>query len=58
MSLDEGKTWSHSAVVDPGSFAYSSIARLANDQVGVLFERKGYRSISFKAVSISELKPE
>lgn len=55
LSLDEGKTWPHKKTIYDGGFAYSCMTRLPNDQVGILFERDGYKAISFKAASLAWL---
>lgn len=52
MSKDEGETWEWSKSIYEGEFAYCCLAKLPNEKVGVLFEKDGYKTISFKAVSI------
>jgi sialidase-1 len=47
LSRDEGKTWPVSRVLYPGSFAYSCLTSLPDGSVGCLFERDGYKKISF-----------
>jgi len=47
LSRDEGKTWPVSRVLYPGGFAYSCLASLPDGSVGCLFERDGYKTISF-----------
>ena len=47
LSRDEGKTWSVSRVLYPGSFAYSCLTSLPDGSVGCLFERDGYKKMSF-----------
>jgi len=47
-SFDEGATWPEARVIDPGFTEYSSLARLPDGRVGVLYERclpGGYRPI-------------
>ena len=51
LSKDEGKTWSQHSTIYPGEFAYSCLTKLDNRRIGVLFERDGYRKISFLNVS-------
>lgn len=58
MSTDEGKTWTHSATIYAGGFAYSSIARTQHDQVGILFERDNYKTISFLSLPLDSLELE
>lgn len=51
LSRDGGATWSAAGVIEPGSFAYSSLAPLSPNRVGILYEsperlagnREGYR---------------
>ncbi len=38
LSIDGGKTWPYAEVLEPGSFAYSSLCPLPKNRVGVLFE--------------------
>src|SRR5690606_28556210 len=42
LSRDDGATWPHAVVVCPGSSAYSTVTRLPDGAVGVLYERAGY----------------
>jgi len=55
MSLDEGRTWPHGKLIAIGSTAYSCIARLADNQVGIIYERSNYQRISFSAVPVDWL---
>jgi len=57
ISMDEGKTWSRSYVVDKSSdkgqkdfTAYSDIVKLSKNRIGVLYEKDGYKEIVFKLV--------
>jgi len=54
LSLDDGKTWSASRLVTPGSAAYSSLALLSDGEVGLLYERDGYQEIEFIAFDLSQ----
>jgi sialidase-1 len=38
ISLDEGKTWPISQLIEADSFAYSSLTKLNNDTLGILYE--------------------
>jgi len=49
-SSDGGRSWSPSTVVHSGAFAYSQLVELANGDLGVLFEREGYRAIRFARI--------
>ncbi len=46
-SLDDGVTWPHARIIYPGSFAYSCLAPISPAEIGCLFERDGYKKISF-----------
>ncbi len=55
LSYDEGKTWEMEKCIYNGSYAYSSICKMKNDNIGVLFERDEYSSISFMPVNLEWL---
>ncbi len=57
-SLDDGRTWKKSVLLDKGhSYGYSCITSINDDRIGVLWE--GSRAqIVFRAVSIKELLGE
>lgn len=55
LSHDDGATWPHAVVVCPGSSAYSTVTRLPDGAVGVLYERAGYQEIVFARVDAAEL---
>lgn len=46
-SKDEGKTWSNGKVIYAGGSAYSSLTVLANGDIGVFFEKDGYKENVF-----------
>lgn len=52
MSCDDGATWPVRVVVDSGPSAYSTIARLADNALGVLYERGPYRTIRFARMTM------
>ena len=56
MSLDDGKTWTKSRLLVPGPFAYSSMARLKDGRIGVLYEPAGHSEIKFLAVDLAWLE--
>jgi sialidase-1 len=61
LSRDEGKTWPHGKLICVGSTAYSCMARLPRDRVGIVYERSNYQRISFSAFPVDWLeqsKPE
>jgi sialidase-1 len=47
LSCDDGATWPFKTVVDSGPSAYSTIARLADGSLGVLYEQGPYARIVF-----------
>lgn len=47
LSCDDGATWPFRTVVDSGPSAYSTIARLADGMLGVLYEQGPYQKIIF-----------
>jgi len=55
ISYDEGRTWPVAKLVDPGSAAYSCPVRLPDGQIGLLYERDGYRQISFVALPLADV---
>jgi sialidase-1 len=56
LSEDEGATWPASKLIYAGSAAYSNAIALPDGQVGVLFERDGYKRISFATFPLTWLK--
>lgn len=54
-STDEGATWPHRKTVYKGGFAYSSMAVLPNGEIGLLFEKDGYQTISFMTVKLEDV---
>lgn len=56
MSLDGGRTWKHLRSLVPGNFAYSSIARMKDGKIGVLYEPDDARAILFLTVDLAWLE--
>jgi sialidase-1 len=54
LSYDDGKTWPVSRLVYAGSAAYSNLVALPGGRFGLLYERDGYRRITFGAFTIKE----
>ena len=57
LSYDDGKTWKKSYVIakSPKDFkgdyaAYSDMAKLSKDKIGILYETNNYKKIVFTAV--------
>ena len=47
LSYDEGRTWPVSKLIHAGSAAYSCLTVLPDQSIGLLYERDGYRKITF-----------
>ncbi len=54
-SLDDGRTWPVSRVLDDGSAANLALVALPGGEVGVLYERDKYRRLSFQRVDLAAL---
>ena len=52
LSCDDGATWRSSHVLAPGASAYSTLAMLPGDDVGVLYEHGAYEGITFARVPL------
>ncbi len=53
-SYDEGQSWSASRLVYNSSAAYSSLTRLSNSDIGLLYEKDNYTSIDFVRVTLPQ----
>lgn len=53
LSRDEGQTWPVARTLYAGGFAYSCLASLPDGAVGCLFERDGYKTISFARFTVN-----
>ena len=51
-SFDDGTSWPTQRLIERGSSAYSSLARLPNDDIGLLYERANYQEIIFASFSL------
>lgn len=56
LSLDEGRTWPHGKLISAGSAAYSCMARLPDNHVGIVYERDNYRRISFSTFPVDQME--
>lgn len=56
LSYDEGKTWPIKKQVDPGDAAYCNLVALQDNQVGLLYEKAGYKNITFATFPLSWLE--
>ncbi|MGW7268931.1 exo-alpha-sialidase [Streptomyces sp. NPDC054864] len=55
MSCDDGRTWPIRKVVEPGSAAYSTLTKLPNGRVGLLYERGDYDHITYASFDLDWL---
>jgi len=55
VSYDEGQSWAVSNQVYAGGSAYSSVAKLATGEVGLLFEKDPYGSLDYVRRSITQI---
>ena len=55
LSTNNGRSWPAKLVLCRGSSAYSTAARLPDGNIGVLYERQGYREIVFVSVPAGQL---
>jgi len=58
LSLDEGRTWPHGKLVTVAPAAYSCMARLADNRVGIIYERDNYGRICFSTFALDWLTKE
>jgi sialidase-1 len=52
ISYDDARTWEVYRLVYSGSFAYSHLADMGKNEVGLLFERDEYSKISFMRIGL------
>ena len=52
LSDDDGKTWPHSRLICEGSSAYSSLAVLPSGEIGLLYERDDYKTLTLARFSL------
>ncbi|MBO0912996.1 sialidase family protein, partial [Streptomyces laculatispora] len=55
MSCDNGKTWPIRKAVDSGAAAYSTLTRLPDGRVGLLYERGDYAHITYDSFDLKWL---
>ncbi|NEC08827.1 sialidase family protein [Streptomyces sp. SID7909] len=55
MSCDNGRTWPIRKVVDPGAAAYSTLTRLPDGRLGLLYERGNYEHITYSSFDLKWL---
>ncbi|HAH44488.1 sialidase family protein [Gimesia sp.] len=57
LSEDDGRTWKTSRLVTAGSAAYSSLVEIGSGEIGLLYERDGYRTIEYVAFQLAAFQP-
>jgi sialidase-1 len=57
ISYDDGVTWPVSYLLHEGSAAYSSISRLPDGRIGVLYERDNYSKITLTTLPLGLIEP-
>ena len=55
ISYDEGKTWSKDKVIYKGGSAYSTLTKLQNGNIGLVFEKDDYKENVFVSFSLEWL---
>jgi len=55
VSYDEGKSWTEGKTIYEGGSAYSSLTVLKNGDIGLLFEKDGYKENPFVSFSLKWL---
>lgn len=56
LSRDEGKTWPISKLLYAGSAAYSSLAKMPDGKIGIVYERDNYKKITFGSFTLKWLE--
>ncbi len=56
ISVDEGRTWKYSRVIEPDYFAYSCLTQQGTGNIGLLYEADHYRTIVFVSLTADWLK--
>jgi len=56
-SYDDGKTWRHSRLLHEGSSAYSCLCVLDDGTIGCLYEKDGYKRITFARFPLEWVQP-
>ena len=55
LSFDDGKSWPVSRLIDPGPSAYSCLARLPDDRIGLVYESENYAKLTFVSFTLEQL---
>lgn len=57
VSFDDGATWPASTVLDRGAAAYATTVPLGDGRLGLLYEREGYATLTFRILDPGALAP-
>ncbi len=57
MSFDDGRSWPISKMIYPGYSAYSTMTRLPDGKIALLFEKDDYRQLSLAIFTLDWLLP-
>jgi len=57
VSFDDGETWTGRFLIDDGASAYSTITPLGDGRLGLLYEREGYSTISYRTMDVRAMAP-
>lgn len=57
VSFDDGATWPASAVLEKGASAYATTVPLGDGRLGLLYEREGYATLTFRILDLRALAP-
>jgi sialidase-1 len=52
VSRDSGATWTHSRTVYSGGAAYSALMPINSTHVGLVYEKDGYKTISYQVLKV------
>ena len=55
ISYDDGRTWPISKLIEPGPAAYSSLARMPDGSIGLIYESGEYKQLTFVAFDLQWL---
>ena len=58
VSFDHGMTWTREKIIYPGPTAYSSMTLMDNGNIGILFEKDGYKENVFVSIKLDWLLSE
>lgn len=56
LSLDDGKTWAVSKLIHAGGSAYSDLVQVGENEIGCLYEKDGYKTITLARFALEWLQ--